>query len=215
MALQHASKIDLHTVHNNLTGELAQKVSSAVENSGLFYESHLQQWALGQRSKDQLELEPQSRFGLEQTISEKGLDPAAANQSVRYVTAQLAALDHSKVALALDGLLHKPVEIEIEPDTASPEEQNQTEDAPRPWVARLKLDMANLGELQVRVRMIGNRCDVQISSSAESKQNIDPHWREFQQAMEQQGLTLVHGQVIAQKTMNQYDNSFTVDSDHV
>ncbi|NJM33202.1 MAG: hypothetical protein HC848_10610 [Limnobacter sp.] len=64
-------KLNLQIPIRQMTGLLAQQVSSAVENSGLFYESHLQQWANGQRSKNQLSMEPQARFGAEQVISEK------------------------------------------------------------------------------------------------------------------------------------------------
>ena len=186
----------VNTLNNSLAGVLAKQVSAAVENSGLFYESHLQQWANGQRSTDQIAKEPQARFGQEQVISEKGLNPAAVEQSVKLVTAQLAALDNNRISLALSGLLGHPVQIDIEPDTeeASDQEEQNNEEAARPWVARLKLDMAHLGELNVRVRMVGSQCDVQITGPARSKQAIDPHWQSFRQAMDDKGLKLVHGQ---------------------
>ncbi|MEW6205829.1 MAG: flagellar hook-length control protein FliK [Pseudomonadota bacterium] len=183
-------------LNNSLAGVLAKQVSAAVENSGLFYESHLQQWANGQRSTDQIAKEPQARFGQEQVISEKGLNPAAAEQSVKLVTAQLAALDNNRISLALSGLLGHPVQIDIEPDNedAPKQDEQNNEEAARPWVARLKLDMAHLGELNVRVRMVGSQCDVQITGPAHSKQAIDPHWQTFRQAMDDKGLKLVHGQ---------------------
>ncbi|MAZ08965.1 MULTISPECIES: flagellar hook-length control protein FliK [unclassified Limnobacter] len=186
----------VNTLNNSLAGVLAKQVSAAVENSGLFYESHLQQWANGQRSTDQIAKEPQARFGQEQVISEKGLNPAAVEQSVKLVTAQLAALDNNRISLALSGLLGHPVQIDIEPDQEEPSEQDKqnNEEAARPWVARLKLDMAHLGELNVRVRMVGSQCDVQITGPARSKQAIDPHWQSFRQAMDDKGLKLVHGQ---------------------
>lgn len=186
----------VNTLNNSLAGVLAKQVSAAVENSGLFYESHLQQWANGQRSTDQIAKEPQARFGQEQVISEKGLNPAAVEQSVKLVTAQLAVLDNNRISLALSGLLGHPVQIDIEPDQEEPSEQDKqnNEEAARPWVARLKLDMAHLGELNVRVRMIGSQCDVQITGPARSKQAIDPHWQSFRQAMDDKGLKLVHGQ---------------------
>ena len=186
----------VNTLNNSLAGVLAKQVSAAVENSGLFYESHLQQWANGQRSTDQIAKEPQARFGQEQVISEKGLNPAALEQSVKLVTAQLAALDNNRISLALSGLLGHPVQIDIEPDQEEPSEQDKqnNEETARPWVARLKLDMAHLGELNVRVRMVGSQCDVQITGPARSKQAIDPHWQSFRQAMDDKGLKLVHGQ---------------------
>ena len=191
----------VNTVNNTLAGALAKQVSAAIENSGLFYESHLQQWANGQRSTDQITKEPQARFGQEQVISEKGMNPAAVDQSVKLVTAQLATLDTNRISLALGGLLGQPVQIDIEPDpddSAPGEEQQANGEPVRPWVARLKLDMAHLGELHVRVRMVGSQCDVQISGPEHSKKAVDPHWQQFRQAMDNQGLKLVHGQFMVQ-----------------
>ncbi|MBU0784919.1 MAG: flagellar hook-length control protein FliK [Gammaproteobacteria bacterium] len=197
-ALQQTRQIaNVTTPNSNLAGVLAKQVSAAVENSGLFYESHLQQWANGQRSTDQLVREPQARFGPEQVISEKGVNPSAVEQSVKLVTAQLATLDTNRISLALSGLLGQPIHIDIEPDNENETDQTSEEqggEPVRPWVARLKLDMAHLGELQVRVRMVASQCDVQISGSAHSKKAVDPHWQEFRQAMENRGLKLVHGQ---------------------
>ncbi|MFN7505770.1 MAG: flagellar hook-length control protein FliK, partial [Limnobacter sp.] len=148
------------------------------------------------RSTDQIAQEPQARFGQDQVISEKGLNPAAVEQSVKMVTAQLATLDNNRISLALSGLLGHPVQIDIEPDPEeiAKKEENQNEEAARPWIARLKLDMPHLGELNVRVRMVGSHCDVQITGPARSKQAIDPHWQSFRQAMDDKGLKLVHGQ---------------------
>ncbi|MCR2745468.1 flagellar hook-length control protein FliK [Limnobacter parvus] len=200
-ALQASQQIkNTSMLNNNLAGVLAKQVSAAVENSGLFYESHLQQWANGQRSTDQIAREPQARFGQDQVISEKGLAPSALDQSVKMVTAQLATLDNNRISLALSGLLGQPIQIDIEPDQDDPSDQPEEagEEPARPWVARLKLDMAHLGELHVRVRMVGSQCDVQISGPAQSKKAIDPHWQEFQQAMDNQGLKLVHGQFMVE-----------------
>ncbi len=196
-ATQQAQSVNTtNNLNNSLAGVLAKQVSAAVENSGLFYESHLQQWVNGQRSTDQIAQEPQARFGQDQVISEKGLNPAAVEQSVKMVTAQLATLDNNRISLALSGLLGHPVQIDIEPDPEeiAKKEENQNEEAARPWIARLKLDMPHLGELNVRVRMVGSHCDVQITGPARSKQAIDPHWQSFRQAMDDKGLKLVHGQ---------------------
>lgn len=44
------------------TALLAKALVQSLENSGLFYESHLAEWANGQRSLESLDREPQSRF---------------------------------------------------------------------------------------------------------------------------------------------------------
>ena len=193
---QQTSQVRQLQIPTGLTGALAQQVSAAVENSGLFYESHLQQWALGQRSTDQLAQEPQVKFGPEQVIGEKGLDASAVSQSAKLVNAQLATLDTSRIVLSLQGLLGQAIDVEIEPDSRKPEDDQTEPEGTRPWVAKLKLDMAHLGTLQVRLRMVGSVCDVQITGSADSKNAVDPHWKSFEQAMRQHGLQLNHGQFI-------------------
>ncbi len=194
-----ANAVQNNFMTNTLAGALAKQVSAAIETSGLFYESHLKEWANGQRSTDQISKEPQSRFGPEQIIREKGMDESALNQSVKMVTTQLAALDNNRINITLNGLFNQPIEVEIEKDTESEEADEQqhatsSDEPSQPWVARLKLDMAHLGELQVRLRMIGSRCDVQILGQEHGKKAIDPHWQSFQQAMQSQGIQLVHGQ---------------------
>lgn len=191
------SKTDLGTLARDISGPLAKQVSSAIENSGLFYESHLKEWANGQRTKEQLALEPQSKFDAQQVISEKSIDPAALNQAVKMVTTQLATLDQNRIALALSGLLERPVQVEIQPDDKPPEkDEPSAAEGVRPWIAKLKLDMAQLGELEVRVRMLGSRCDVSMKADPASKQALDAHWREFQDALNLKGLTLEHGQIV-------------------
>lgn len=179
------------------SSQIARHVSNAVEKSGLFYESHLQQWANGERSKTQLLQEPQSRFGQEQVISEKQMDPAAFQQSVKLVGQQLATLDQSRMAINLQGLFPNPVELEISADADSEADQNAAPqlEGQRPWLAKLKLDMPTLGELRVQLRLVGNTLDLQIAASKDSKGKMDPYWRDFQHALETSGLHLVHGQI--------------------
>jgi len=195
---QNAVNQTAATVSNptpGLTSLIAQQVSHAVENSGLFYESHLQQWANGQRSTEQLTLEPQARFGPEQVISEKLISPDAIAQSVKLVSSQLAALDQSRVSIAMQGLFDKAVQVEIEPDTPQPDDPQEPGDAARPWVAKLKLDMAHLGEIHVKLRMVGQRCDILLSGTADTKKAIDPHWQDIQNALRDKGLQLTHGTI--------------------
>ncbi len=179
-----------------LSSELAQHVSQAVENSGLFYESHLQQWAKGDRTKAQLLLEPQARFGAEQTITDKNLDANAMNQSVKMVAHQLNVLDQSKINISLVGLLQNPVEVEIEaekePSQQDTEEQQETV---RPWTAKLKLDMPTLGPIDVKLRMIGDQVDLSLSTQDTTKQVVDQYWRDIENALKAKGLKLTHGQV--------------------
>ena len=70
-----------------LAGQLAQALSQAMQGSGLFYESHLREFAFGQRTLEQLRGEPQAQLGREAASNTQGgNNPAragaeAANQA--------------------------------------------------------------------------------------------------------------------------------------
>ena len=53
----------LSTLLGGLPGQFAQALSQAIQGSGLFYESHLREFAFGQRTLEQLRSEPQAQAG--------------------------------------------------------------------------------------------------------------------------------------------------------
>lgn len=55
-----------------LAGQLAVALSQAMQGSGLFYESHLREFAFGQRSLEQVRNEPQAQAGREAASSTQG-----------------------------------------------------------------------------------------------------------------------------------------------
>ena len=56
----------------SLAGQFAQALSQAMQGSGLFYESHLREFAFGQRSLEQIRSEPQAQAGRESTSNTQG-----------------------------------------------------------------------------------------------------------------------------------------------
>ena len=61
---------------SGLAGQLGQALSQAMQGSGLFYESHLREFAFGQRSLEQLRGEPQARLGRDAASNTQGANPA-------------------------------------------------------------------------------------------------------------------------------------------
>lgn len=73
-------------------GELAPALAKAVSSSGLFYESHLVQWALGKVPTEQLLQEPQGSKSSPAAFFAHGLLPTeTAEEAVRRTTAEQAA----------------------------------------------------------------------------------------------------------------------------
>ena len=98
-----------------LAGLLAESLAHTVANSGLFYESHLQQYAAGTRTMAQLEQEPQARLA---AYGQAG-DPASARESYRDVAGQ-APVAETRDANSQDAVLkHGPVAAAIHPDAVA------------------------------------------------------------------------------------------------
>lgn len=69
------------------TALLAQSLTQSLASSGLFYESHLVEWAAGQRERASLDNEPQSR------LPQAGRDETADSAAPSVLSSARAALD--------------------------------------------------------------------------------------------------------------------------
>jgi hypothetical protein len=159
----------------------AQKIQHAVEHSGLFYESHLQEWQEGRRSLDALRAEPQAALspGLpakpdaagkttdmtpvpstpEQSAA-KGLQAAlgAIPADVRpIVQDQIALLETGRMGL-LGSWEGRPFSLEIEPDDNGP----RSDDIPLSWRVKIQIDAPNLGKLELDVALAGTQANVTV-----------------------------------------------------
>lgn len=74
------SPSSLFLAPNSLAGQLATALSQAMQSSGLFYESHLREFAFGQRPLAQVQTEPQAQAGREATSGTQQ-NPAAQAQA--------------------------------------------------------------------------------------------------------------------------------------
>jgi hypothetical protein len=79
------------------TDRLALQLKDAVEFSGVFYESHLAQWADDMRPRALLAHEPQSRWPVAADIAQQaGMPSAAADYATRVLRQQLEVLDSGR-----------------------------------------------------------------------------------------------------------------------
>lgn len=77
---------------SGLAGQLAQALSQAMQGSGLFYESHLRDFAFGRRTLEQIRGEPQAQAGREATGGTQG---GAPSRSAGEAQANQAGQAHS------------------------------------------------------------------------------------------------------------------------
>jgi hypothetical protein len=178
---------------SDATEQIAKSVSEAVEHSGLFYESHLQQWVEGGRSAEELFKEPQAAWDKSQMISENAQSKGdALPPSAKLVSSQLQLLDQPKLNITFPGQTGEPIDVSIEPQY----DRNAQIDTPEQvWAARLKLDMPQLGPVEARVRLVGNTLDINLTASKGSLPLINQSWKDIESALGNIGISLSHGQV--------------------
>jgi hypothetical protein len=167
------------------TAVTAQRLQQAVEQSGLFYESHLQQWQDGRRSLDTLGKEPQAALSpgpqgpetddaqLRAAHLQAGDAPDTPEQSatkgldaaLRAIPDDLRPLVHDQISLLESGRLimqgawgEQPFQLEVEPDQS----HAQDTELPKAWRVRLTVNTPHLGQTQLDVALLGNATQVVV-----------------------------------------------------
>ena len=124
-------------------GAIKQRVQQQFERSGMFFESHLAQWANGTRSSDELraELVQLNRAG-----------PTSAELNAQRIAAQLAVLEQQAITLTGPAWAGQPMQMTIEREARSPD---APADMPPVFSATLALELPQLGRVEVELRLAG------------------------------------------------------------
>ncbi|MES2297841.1 MAG: flagellar hook-length control protein FliK [Pseudomonadota bacterium] len=146
---------------------LARALQDAVGKSGLFYESHVAEWASGQRSLADLRGEPQmqnqaapaSQAG-EAAPHARASDPATA----QFINLQLITHEQERVAWQGQAWPGQPMQWEISRD--APERQGAHEGGePAPtWRSGVRFRFAALGEVAATVVLRGDQLHIALQS---------------------------------------------------
>jgi hypothetical protein len=140
---------------------LAAALKQAIETSGLFYESHVAEWAGGARSQDSLRAEPQMRH-----------PPADEPAATQYIGAQLAGQEHQQVVWQGQLVAGLPLEWRIGRDAprreAGDDPGNEGEDGDATaWHSGLRLRFPLLGEVQASVTLRGGALDIRLEAGSD------------------------------------------------
>ena len=147
-------------------GRIAAALRDGIDKSGLFYESHVAEWAQGARTREALAGEPQARGMGAPT------DPAAAG----LINQQLTAQEQGRVAWqgALWPGQDMGWQIERLPPGADPTGGEHDASDPRgksndgdgaPWQSRLVLRFPGLGEVGARVVLAGDQVHIRLDAA--------------------------------------------------
>jgi len=164
-------------------GRIAAALQEGMGKSGLFYESHLAEWAQGARAIGELAQEPQGqgRMG-------SPLDPATA----QFINLQLNA--HEQARVAWQGQLAPGQEMRWEVERDAPQggsAEGSDEDGPATWQSRLTLRFGLLGEVAARVVLSGGQLHIQLdAASEEAGQRMQAQRARLEEALDAAGTPL-------------------------
>jgi len=140
-------------------GQLAHNLKTALESSGLFYESHLREWSEGARALEQLLREPQNQARDGQALA------------AQMLPQQLDTLEQR--CLSWQGELWPGQQlhwkIEEEPQRQGGGQAGETGPSERSaWQTELRLNLPHLGEVKATLRLNGDRAQLQLQVDGET-----------------------------------------------
>lgn len=146
---------------------LATALQDALSTSGLFYESHVAEWASGQRARTDLAQEPQMQRALPLPGPEMARSGAPAdNATAQLVNLQLHTQEQARVTW--QGQAWPGQDLRWDVAQERPDEQRGAgaeDDAAEPgWRSSVRLRFALLGEINARVVLSGEHLHIQIDA---------------------------------------------------
>lgn len=135
---------------------LAAGLKQAFGKSGLFYESHVAEWAQGSRPLAELANEPQQQAAQAGTRPNPQ-DPATA----QFISMQLAAQEQSQLAWKGQLWPGQPMEWDVQREAHS---GGGGDGEQAIWNSRLRLRFPELGELEVQLRMVNGALQIGLST---------------------------------------------------
>ncbi|MES2153168.1 MAG: flagellar hook-length control protein FliK [Pseudomonadota bacterium] len=147
--------------------KLAAALRESIASSGLFYESHVAEWAGGKRALGDLVREPQMQRALNTAAPEAAArqhSPASDPATAQFINLQLATHEQAHVAWQGQAWPGQPLHWEISKD--APEgHAGAGDDAPVPtWRSAVKLRFALLGEVRASVVLVGEQLHIQVDA---------------------------------------------------
>jgi hypothetical protein len=163
------------------TAQLAQTLQDAIGRSGLFYESHVAEWAEGKRSLTELLREPQ----MQQSMRAAEADLASA----QLVNLQLRTHEQDKVRWQGEAWPGQKMEWEIDKD--APDTSQGDEEAQPAWRSGVRFRLPLLGKVEASVVLVGGALHIQIQTdTVESAAALRAQAGVLQHSLEASGAAL-------------------------
>jgi hypothetical protein len=139
---------------------IAASLRQGMEKSGLFYESHVAEWAQGARTQAELAAEPQAR----------GMAPPSDPATAQLINLQLNA--HEQARVAWQGQLWPGQELRWEIERDAPDDKQSGHDGADgtdgeghgSWQSSLRLRFGQLGEVAAKVVLSGGQLHIRLDA---------------------------------------------------
>ena len=146
--------------------QVAQKLRDTVGSSGLFYESHVAEWAEGKRPLASLLLEPQMQKAAPGETPRTGTDLASA----QLINLQLHTHEQARVQWQGEAWPGQKMQWDISQD--APEGQQhagtQGDEEATAWRSNVRFQFPLLGDLEAHVVLQGGRVAIQLQAGSEA-----------------------------------------------
>jgi hypothetical protein len=172
------------------TGKIAASLQQGMEKSGLFYESHVAEWAQGTRPQAELAAEPQAR----------GMAPPSDPATAQLINLQLNA--HEQARVAWQGQLwpgqdmHWKIERDA-PDGGQAGRGDGDGDGAGHWQSSLTLRFGQLGEVAAKVVLSGGQLHIRLDAPAATRTLLEAGRGRLADALDAAGAPLntlaIHG----------------------
>ncbi len=149
------------------TSTLAGVLQRTVETTGLFYESHLAEWARGERFIENLQLEPQFDWQPPPAAATRGADGPPLEQ-VGLLAQQLSALDQQKITWSGQAWPGQALEWDLARDATDTDEAEVASVSGTAWRTTLRLQLPALGMVTAVVRLDGDRVGVTLTADRDA-----------------------------------------------
>ncbi len=185
--------------------QAALALKNTLDQSGLFYESHISEWANNERSLASLLQEPQALLSsaLPSAVTENGTPltkhPATAadmlNASMaQMVSQQLTVLEQNRIVWQGEIWPGQPMTWEVSDDTPKGQQDDGREGGDAPptvWRSDLRFDLPNLGSVAAKVYWSGGRVQVQVRAADDlAASSLQAHGTQLADALGSAGCAL-------------------------
>jgi hypothetical protein len=159
-------------------GKLATALRKAVQETGIFYESHLATWLEGQTTLEELRQEPKALLGRQQEDGDALSAPLAA-----LVRRQLDALETRSIDWRGTLWPGQSGEIGIREDGRNPADSGA-----RTWSTRIRMSLPQLGDIDARISLSGNRVRLDMDAPATTAGRLQAGGAQLREALAARGL---------------------------